>query len=321
MGISPPRNREHPWDHPTPQGLSLTSLLSSPSIPVSPPRASPEDLQALLGDVQRLNETFRDLRLQLLPPPPHPDLLEHLWSLQDLLHNHSDSLLLLTASLRRLEELLRILQSRAGQTDVSVSRLRDSLSREGEAAQLELWRLSAEANGSRTLLEHHQLLLGRLGGRMEALGEQVEALAGAVDSMNRSLSEDIRLQRSRLRDLRGILGNASQDARRIRAEQAATERQLRMELALLGNVTEELRLKDWEHSAALRNVSVIRGEEEMGMRGGMGDVVGLNQLGIGGWLGLGKLSKVVESKWEPTLVLIHRGFNPSRDGDPKPSWV
>ncbi|NXR32281.1 SCAR5 protein, partial [Zosterops hypoxanthus] len=239
--------------------LVLLILVGIFILAASPPRASPEDLQALLGDVQRLNETFRDLRLQLLPPPPHPDLLEHLWSLQDLLHNHSDSLLLLTASLRRLEELLRILQSRAGQTDVSVSRLRDSLSREGEAAQLELWRLSAEANGSRTLLEHHQLLLGRLGGRMEALGEQVEALAGAVDSMNRSLSEDIRLQRSRLRDLRGILGNTSQDARRIRAEQAATERQLRMELALLGNVTEELRLKDWEHSAALRNVSVIRG--------------------------------------------------------------
>ncbi|XP_066170689.1 scavenger receptor class A member 5 [Sylvia atricapilla] len=239
--------------------LVLLILVGIFILAVSRPRASPEDLQALLGDVHRLNETFRDLQLQLLHPPPHPDFLEHLWSLQDLLHNHSDSLLLLTSSVRRLEELLRILQSRAGQTDVSLSRLRDSLSREGEAAQLELWRLSAEANGSRQLLEHHQHLLGHLGGRMEALGEQVEALAGAVDSVNRSLSEDIRLQRSRLRDLRGILGNASQEARRIRAEQAATERQLRMELALLGNVTEELRLKDWEHSAALRNVSVIRG--------------------------------------------------------------
>ncbi|XP_066036241.1 scavenger receptor class A member 5 [Chamaea fasciata] len=239
--------------------LVLLILVGIFILAVSRPRASPEDLQALLGDVQRLNETFRDLQLQLLPPPPHPDFLEHLWSLQDLLHNHSDSLLLLTSSLRRLEELLRILQARAGQTDVSVSRLRDSLSREGEAAQLEFWRLSAEANGSRLLLERHQHLLGHLAGRVEALGERAEALAGAVDSVNRSLSEDVRLQRSRLRDLRGVLGNASQEARRIRAEQAAAERQLRTELALLGNVTEELRLKDWEHSAALRNVSVIRG--------------------------------------------------------------
>uniref|UniRef100_A0A8C3NWK1 Scavenger receptor class A member 5 n=1 Tax=Cyanoderma ruficeps TaxID=181631 RepID=A0A8C3NWK1_9PASS len=255
--------------------LVLLLLVGILILAASRPSASPEDLQALLGDVHRLNETFRDLRLHLLPPPPHPDLLEHLWNLQDLLHNHSDSLLLLSSSLRRLEELLRILESRAGRTDASVSRLRDSLSREGEAAQLELWRLSAESNGSRTLLERHQLLLGNLGGRMEALGEQVEALAGAVDSVNRSLSEDVRLQRSRLRDLRGILGNASRDARRIREEQAATERQLRMELALLGNVTEELRLKDWEHSAALRNVSVIRGppgpKGDRGMEGMEGE--------------------------------------------------
>ncbi|XP_005533092.1 PREDICTED: scavenger receptor class A member 5 isoform X2 [Pseudopodoces humilis] len=219
----------------------------------SRPCASPEDLQSLLGDVQRLNETFRDLRLRLLlPVPMGGELLEHIWSLQELLQNHSDSL-------GRLEGFLHGLRDQAGQTDRSVARLRDSLLRQSDAAQLELSRLSVDANGSRLLLEHHQHLLGHLGGRLELLGEQVTALAGAVDSMNRSFSYDVRLQRSRLRDLQGLLGNASAEARRMRMEQAAVERQLRLELALLDNVTEELRLKDWEHSAALRNVSVIRG--------------------------------------------------------------
>ncbi|NXS80731.1 SCAR5 protein, partial [Erpornis zantholeuca] len=239
--------------------LVLLILVGIFILAASRPQPSPEELKALLGSVHRLNETFREL--QLLPPlPKGGDLLEHIWRLQDLLQNHSDSLLLLTGSLRRLEGLLRNLQSQAGQTDRSVSLLWDSLSRQGDAVQLELSRLSVDANGSRLLLEHHGHLLGHLGGRLEVLGEQVATMGAAVDSMNRSFSYDVRLHHSRLRDLQGLLGNASADGRRMRAEHAALERQLRLELALLANVTEELRLQDWEHSAALRNVSVIRGE-------------------------------------------------------------
>ncbi|KFO52579.1 Scavenger receptor class A member 5, partial [Corvus brachyrhynchos] len=163
--------------------LVLLILVGIFILAVSRPQPSPEDLKALLGNVHRLNETFRDLQLQLLHPLPQGDLLGHHW--------------------RRL--------------------------------------------------------LGHLGGRLEALGEQVTVLAGAVDSMNRSFSYDVRVHHSRLRDLQGLLGNASADARRMRTEHAAMERQLRLELDVLNNVTEELRMKDWEHSVALRNISVIRG--------------------------------------------------------------
>ncbi|XP_041261131.1 scavenger receptor class A member 5 isoform X2 [Onychostruthus taczanowskii] len=239
--------------------LVLLILVGIFILAASRPRASPEELKALLANVQRLNETLRELQLQPLQPLPSGDLPELVWRLQDLLQNHSGSLLLLSGSLQRLQGLLRGLQGRAGQAERSLARLRDSLGRQSDAAQLELSRLSVEANGSRLLLEHHQHLLGHLGGRLEALGEQVAVLGGAVDSVNRSFSYDVRLQRSRLRDLQGLLGNASEDGRRMRAAHAAMERQLRLELALLNNVTEELRLKDWEHSVALRNISVIRG--------------------------------------------------------------
>ncbi|XP_068867991.1 scavenger receptor class A member 5 [Aphelocoma coerulescens] len=239
--------------------LVLLILVGIFILAVSRPQPSPEDLKALLGNVHRLNETFRDLQLQLLHPLPKGDLLEHIWRLQDLLQNHSDSLFLLTGSLQRLEGLLWSLQSQASQTDRSVSRLWDSLSQQSDAAQLELSRLSVDGNSSRLLLEHHERLLGHLGGRLEALGEQVTVLGGAMDSMNRSFSYDVRVHHSRLRDLQGLLGNASADARRMRAEHGAMERQLRLELDVLNNVTEELRVKDWEHSVALRNISVIRG--------------------------------------------------------------
>ncbi|XP_041570872.2 scavenger receptor class A member 5 [Taeniopygia guttata] len=239
--------------------LVLLILVGIFILAASRPQATHQDLQVLLGNVQRLNETFRDLQLHLLHALPSGDLLEHIWRLQDLLQNHSDTLLLLGGSLRRLEGFLWSLQGQAGQAERSVARLRDSVARQSEAAQLELSRLSVDTNSSRLLLEHHQHLLGHLGGRLEVLGEQVAALAVVVDSMNRSFSYDVRLQNSHLWDLRELLGNASADGRRLRAEQVALEQQLRMEVALLNNVTEELRLKDWEHSAALRNVSVIRG--------------------------------------------------------------
>ncbi|XP_039238792.1 scavenger receptor class A member 5, partial [Pipra filicauda] len=227
--------------------------------PASRPHPSPEELRALLGNVQRLNETFRDLQLQLLLLPARGEILDHVWRLQDLLQNHSDSLLRAGATLQRLQELLELLQSRAGQTDVAVAALRDSLSRQGDASQQELSRLSVAGNGSRLLLEHHSRLLERLGGRTEALGEQLDLLGGSVDSMNRSFSYELELQRSRLRDLGGIVGNVTEEARRARRGREELEGRLRLELGMLSNVTEELRIRHWEHAVALRNISVIRG--------------------------------------------------------------
>ncbi|NWI95968.1 SCAR5 protein, partial [Pitta sordida] len=226
---------------------------------VSRPQISREERKTLLGNVERLNETLRELQLRLLLRPSQAEFLEHVWRLQDLLHNHSDSLFLLSGSLQRLEGVFRSLQSRLSRMDAAAADLRDALGRQGDASQLEFSRLSVEGNSSRLLLEHHGWLLGQLGARMEFLGEQLAALGGSVDSINRSLSYEVGAQRSRLRDVRGILGNAAEEARRARLAQEAMEGRMRRELEVLGNVTEELRIKDWEHSVALGNISVIRG--------------------------------------------------------------
>ncbi|NXA16555.1 SCAR5 protein, partial [Sapayoa aenigma] len=226
---------------------------------VSRPQSSREDLKVLLGNINRINETFRDLQLRLLLLPSQGEFLDHVWRLQDLLHNHSDSLFLLAGSLQRLEGLFRSLQSRMSRTDGAVSDLWDTLSRQSDASQQELSRISVEGNSSRLLLEHHGQLLSRLGTRVEFLGEQLAALGGSVDSVNRSLSYDVGMHHSRIRDLQVLVGNATEDVRRMRMVQAAMEGRMRQELEILGNVTEELRVKDWEHSVALGNISVIRG--------------------------------------------------------------
>nr|KAF6402383.1 scavenger receptor class A member 5 [Rousettus aegyptiacus] len=47
------------------------------------------------------------------------------------------------------------------------------------------------------------------------------------------------------------------------------ELQLKQELAMLNTITEDLRLKDWEHSIALRNISLAKGPP--GPKGDQGD--------------------------------------------------
>ncbi|NXA54020.1 SCAR5 protein, partial [Nothocercus julius] len=226
---------------------------------VSRPQTSPEDLKALMGNVNRLNESFRDMQLKLLHLPLKGDVLDHIWRLQDLLQNHSDSLFLMTGSLQKLEGLLWSLQTQASQTDKAVSSLWDSLAQQGDTAQQEMYKLSVEGNSSRLLLQHHEHLLAHLSSRVESLSDQVTAASGAVDAMNRTFSYDVNIHHTRIQDLHVLISNATEDARQMRLIHIAMEEQLKHELAILNNVTEDLRLKDWEHSVALKNISVIRG--------------------------------------------------------------
>ncbi|NXE57250.1 SCAR5 protein, partial [Casuarius casuarius] len=226
---------------------------------VSRPQTSPEDLKVLMGNVNRLNESFRDMQLKLLHLPLKGDVIDHIWRLQDLLQNHSDSLFLMTGSLQKLEGLLWSLQTQASQTDKAVSSLWDSLAQQSDTAQQEMYKLSVEGNSSRLLLQHHDHLLTHLSSRVESLSDQVTAASGAVDTMNRTFSYDVNIHHTRIQDLQGLISNATEDARQMRLIHIAMEEQLKHELAILNNVTEDLRLKDWEHSVALKNISVIRG--------------------------------------------------------------
>uniref|UniRef100_A0A8B9F9X2 Scavenger receptor class A member 5 n=1 Tax=Amazona collaria TaxID=241587 RepID=A0A8B9F9X2_9PSIT len=268
---------------------------SSPSPAVSRPQTSPEDLKALMGNVNRLNESFRDMQLKLLQLPLKGDVLDHIWRLQDLLQNHSDSLFLMTGSLQKLEGLLWSLQTQASQTDKAVSNLWDSLTQQSDAAQQEMYKLSVEGNSSRLLLQHHDHLLSHLGSRVESLSDQVTTMSSTVDTMNRTFSYDVNIHHTRIKDLQVLISNATEDARQMRLIHIAMEEQLKHELAILNNVTEDLRLKDWEHSVALKNISVIRGKLRLpgergppgprGLKGDQGDLGPPGPVGMRGFKG------------------------------------
>ncbi|KAM5307492.1 scavenger receptor class A member 5 [Glossophaga mutica] len=236
---------------------------------VSRPRSSPDDLKVLTRNVNRLNESFRDLQLRLLQAPLQVDLSEQVWKVQDVLQNQSDSLLALAGAVQRLEGALWGLQAQAVQTEQAVALLRDRTGQQSDSAQLELYQLQVESNQSQLLLRRHAGLLDGLARRVGVLGEELADVGGALRGLNYSLSYDVALHSTRLQDLQVLVSNASEDTRRMRLAHMGMELQLKQELAVLNTVTEDLRLKDWEHSIALRNISLAKGPP--GPKGDQGD--------------------------------------------------
>lgn len=54
--------------------------------------------------------------------------------------------------------------------------------------------------------------------------------------------------------------NASAEIMSVKQEQARLEQEIKGEVKVLNNITNDLRLKDWEHSQTLRNITLIQGK-------------------------------------------------------------
>lgn len=57
------------------------------------------------------------------------------------------------------------------------------------------------------------------------------------------------------------ISNITEDTSSLWVTHVHTEAQLRSEMDILNTITEDLRLKDWEHSLALKNITILEGEQ------------------------------------------------------------
>ncbi|XP_041419587.1 scavenger receptor class A member 5 [Xenopus laevis] len=226
---------------------------------VSRPQSSPEDVKVLTSNVNRLNESYRDLQFKLMQLSFKGDFMEHVWKLQDLFQNHSDSLLQLTESLHKLEENLQSLQDMATKTDTITTNLGANLNHLSDSHQSEVYRLSTDFNSSRYMWNHHDTLLKEMSSKAEGLNYQISEILGTLNAVNATFTYDIGIHHTRIQDLQGLINNVSEETRHMRLLHIVMEQQLKHEMALLNNVTEDLRLKDWEQSITLKNITVIRG--------------------------------------------------------------
>ena len=52
----------------------------------------------------------------------------------------------------------------------------------------------------------------------------------------------------------------SAEIQSVKEEQAHVEQEVKQEVKVLNNITNDLRLKDWEHSQTLKNITFIQGK-------------------------------------------------------------
>lgn len=99
-------------------------------------------------------------------------------------------------------------------------------------------------------------------GRVDILRQKLDDVDWTMSSINHSLSGHISTQQLQMELLHLQLGNVTHDTRNARIMQIHLEEQMRNELEILNVITEDLRLKDWEHSIALKNITVIEGKKK-----------------------------------------------------------
>uniref|UniRef100_UPI00398EF74D macrophage scavenger receptor types I and II-like n=1 Tax=Pristiophorus japonicus TaxID=55135 RepID=UPI00398EF74D len=122
--------------------------------------------------------------------------------------------------------------------------------------------------------------LRELQSEVQYLNDRVQGAISAIRSVNITCTESIVIQQRKLEEFVLQMRNVSDDTQTVRAAQNSLEKGLKAELTILNNVTEDLRLKDWEHSLVLQNITLIRGPR--GPKGEKGDAGERGQVGLPG---------------------------------------
>ncbi|KAM6149599.1 macrophage scavenger receptor types I and II [Erethizon dorsatum] len=105
-----------------------------------------------------------------------------------------------------------------------------------------------------------------------------------IETLNRKVQETTLKHQEDISKLKESVYNASAEIKSLKEEQEHVDQEIKRELKVLNNITNDLRLKDWEHSLELRNITLIQGPP--GPRGEKGDRGPAGEIGIPGIPGL-----------------------------------
>nr|XP_005994864.1 PREDICTED: scavenger receptor class A member 5 [Latimeria chalumnae] len=273
---------------------------------VSRSQRTGDEWKPLTEKVKHLNESFRDMQLMLAQLSLKGDVGDNIWKLQDLFQNHSGTLLQFTDSIQRLELNLESLQAQIDKATTSVIDLGDNIQQLNDTNRIQTYWISTDINTTKSVLQRHDTILKEMRVKVYNLNYQVNEACGALEAVNRTFTHDIGNHHKTIQNLLTQIVNITDDTRMTKVIQINMEQQLRNEVAILSNITEDLRLKDWEHSVALRNITLVKGPP--GQKGEKGDegvegVTGLPGLpGLEGFPGYPGLPGLPGLKGDPGVT-------------------
>ncbi|XP_067881787.1 scavenger receptor class A member 5 [Heterodontus francisci] len=227
------------------------------------------DWKILTDNVTTLGEGFKDMRQTMEQKAPKEDVMDNILKLHELFQNHSILLLQLSESVQKLENKLQSFEARMDDINASVNDLEDDLQQFSSTNRQEIYNLSISLNSAQGALQHQQANLKQITSNVGNLSRQVKEARWTLNAVNGTFTEDISIHHTSLQQLQIQLANVSEDARILKAVQQNMEKQLKDEVAGLSNVTEDLKLKDWEHSVTLKNLTLVQGPP--GPKGDKGD--------------------------------------------------
>ncbi|XP_056151041.1 scavenger receptor class A member 5 [Lampris incognitus] len=267
----------------TTSSLFSTCLSLSPS-PVSRSQVSSEQQEVLMENVTLISERSRLLQQTLGEVSTQADLLENIWKLENLFQNHSDWLQRLEILIKGLETELRSVQAHSLQSEGYLVQLDEKLAILSSSTCRNLTGLSGELAQASRWLRDQDHLIRETSGEVSGLRERFEEVSWAVGAVNHTFSSDISVHHMKIQDLQIQISNITEDTTSMWVTHVHTEAQLRNEMEILNTITEDLRLKDWEHSMALKNLTILEGPA--GPKGEKGDVGPLGPSGAPGLTGM-----------------------------------
>uniref|UniRef100_A0A8D2ZQT2 Scavenger receptor class A member 5 n=1 Tax=Scophthalmus maximus TaxID=52904 RepID=A0A8D2ZQT2_SCOMX len=251
---------------------------------VSRYQVSSQRQEVLMENVTRMSERSRLLQQNLGEASTQADLLENIWKLENLFQNHSDWLQRLENLIKGVEVELRSVQAYSLQAEGYLVQLDDRLSSLSSSAGRNLTGLIAEVARASTWLRDQDHLLRETTGKVSGLREKLDEVNWTVGAVNHTFSNDISVHNLKIQDLQIQISNITEDTSSLWVTHVHTEAQLRNEMEILNTITEDLRLKDWEHSLTLKNLTIIEGPP--GPKGDKGDTGQLGPPGAPGLTGL-----------------------------------
>ncbi|XP_041128558.1 macrophage scavenger receptor types I and II-like isoform X2 [Polyodon spathula] len=198
---------------------------------------------------------------------------ERVWQdskyLKNTIKNNSDSLKVLAQNIQTLIE--------------NVTLLEDSLNSSLSLMEGKIQQLNAKNEQLTYIIEHNvnplisqikmnEQSLQDLSNHINTFEDDVHGVLDTVKSVNSSCMGDIFIHQQDIIQLNMDFLNVTLATRHLEEKQINMDANMKQEIDILNKVTEALRLKDWEHSLVLNNITKIQGPPgPRGQKGDMGD--------------------------------------------------